>query len=98
MNSTNLEILAAINTNDLRAIETVLNGLGVEADRLGRGSDEERLHVPSYGTIVFDGRSEEAPGYYVISLDSTDLSGWDYSLTPDELADALTELVEFAAA
>lgn len=96
MNTAHTEILAAINTNDLRAIERALNARGIEADLLDRNTDRERLHVQAFGTIVFDGRSEDSPGYYVMSLDSTDLRGCDYSFTPEELADSLAEIVGYA--
>ena len=92
MSNINTEILAAINTNDVRAIERTLNNLGKEADVLGRGTDEERLSVPGFGEIYFDGRMEECPGFVVRYDDSDD------AVEPDELAAMLTEVVEFAQA
>lgn len=92
MNSIQNEILAAINTNDLRAIETVLNGLGVEAAIANRRTDDECLHVDGFGVIVFDGRMEECPGYFVRTEDCDDI------VEPDELAALLAEVVEFCQA
>ena len=92
MSNINTEILAAINTNDLRAIETVLNGLGVNAAIANRRTDNECLHVDGFGIVVFDGRMEECPGYFVRTDEC------DNIVETVELAEMLTEVVEFCQA
>lgn len=78
----------AIATNDVTHIETTLNLIGISAMVRNRNTDAECLEIEGFGSVVFDGRMEECPGYFIRYADYDDI------VEPDELLRALQKFVQ----